>query len=273
MVKDIIISAFRGYDYNVVKPYIDSINNTDFKGDKVLIAIDITDKTKQQIEDAGWICEVRSPMSNMMFHNERFYHLHQYMNKHQTQYRYMISTDVRDVIFQKDPTIWLKARLKSPHKIVAVSESILIQNEHWNRNNIQKCFPAEYERVANTPVLNVGILSGDADTLATLCGLIYQLSLNRADWVADQAAYNVLIRLHPYSNITMISTLIDAYACNLHITHKPNEKDMFKPYLLEKAPELSYGRMIEAETGAPYYIVHQYDRDPELVKSLIGNDK
>ena len=41
--KDLIIGAFKNYNYEQVKPWIESINQTTFKGDKVLIAIDASE--------------------------------------------------------------------------------------------------------------------------------------------------------------------------------------------------------------------------------------
>jgi len=43
--KDLIIGAFKNYNYEQVKPWIESINECGFKGDKVLIAIDASEET------------------------------------------------------------------------------------------------------------------------------------------------------------------------------------------------------------------------------------
>ena len=40
-------------------------------------------------------------------------------------YRFVVSTDVRDVIFQRNPSEWLENHLEnSPHSIVSASEAI-----------------------------------------------------------------------------------------------------------------------------------------------------
>ena len=54
MAKDLIIGAFSNYGFDAVKPWIDSINDTGFEGDKVLICINTSENTQQQIRDAGF---------------------------------------------------------------------------------------------------------------------------------------------------------------------------------------------------------------------------
>ena len=51
MAKDLIIGAFSNYDYDAVKPWIESINQTDFSGDKVLITINVSEETNQKIRE------------------------------------------------------------------------------------------------------------------------------------------------------------------------------------------------------------------------------
>ena len=266
--KDLIIGAFKNYNYEQVKPWIESINQTTFKGDKVLIAIDASEETINKIGQAGFTAISAQSMSGAMFHMERFIHIYDYLKKHNGEYRYVVSTDVRDVIFQNDPMEYLSHVLtnNSGYDLIGVSECILVKNEHWNRDNILKCFGTYfYEEIKDFEVLNVGTLAGKAHIIADLCGMLYQLSLNRADWVADQAAYNILMGWFPYIDLTYISGLNDGFCCNLHVTNKPIERDHFAPFITEKHPIFEDGVMKTGD-GQPYYIVHQYDRDPELKK-------
>jgi len=92
------------------------------------------------------------------------------------------------------------------------------------------------------------------------------MSANRADWVADQAAYNIILNLLPYNDgkYTHWSGLSDAWTCNLHVTNKPDQMEQFGPYLLEPRPLFKDGVVIDGAFGHPYCIVHQYDRVPEM---------
>ena len=262
MAKDLIIGAFSRYDYDAVKPWIDSINQSGFDGDKVLITINVSEETNQKIRDAGFTVIPKQSDGKMMFHMERFYHLHNYLKNKKSDYRYVITTDVRDVIFQSNPIEWLSNNLEGTD-LVASSEAISIKNESWNKENITKCFGQElYEDIKEYEVLCVGTIAGHCDAVSDLCSMLFHLSSNRADWVADQAAYNVLMRMFPYNLITTIAKLEDAWAINAHVTNREAQFDEFGPHLLEERPyfDENDGLVKDTKTNKPFVIVHQYDR-------------
>lgn len=275
--KDLIIGAFKNYNFEQIKPWIKSINESGFEGDKVLIAINATNETINKIEEHGFKAIKVQPMTDAMFHMERFFHIYNYLKTRKNEYRFVITTDVRDVVFQKNPSVYLVSTLGEPtssfgRDLLAVSETLLIKNEHWNRNNIITSFGQYfYQDVEDKEVLNVGTLAGRTSQICDLCGVLYQLSLNRADWVADQAAYNILMNWEPYKSITKFVDLSEPWCCNLHVTNKPVEKDHFAPFILQKPPIFDGTQVLNGTTQQPFYIVHQYDRDPELLKYF--NDK
>jgi hypothetical protein len=263
MAKDLIIGAFSNYDYDAVKPWIESINQTDFDGDKVLITINTSEETNQKIRDAGFTVVPKKSDGKMMFHMERFLHLFNYLKDNKWDYRYVVTTDVRDVIFQSNPIEWLEENAIGfgDKKLVASSEAILIKNETWNRENIFKCFDKTfYEHIKESEVLCVGTLAGTGEAICDLCGMLFQLSINRADWVADQAAYNFLMRMYPYALNTHIARLEDGWAMNAHVTNRESQYAEFGPHLLEERPIFEDGLVKDAKTKRIFAIVHQYDR-------------
>ena len=259
--KDLIIGAFSNYDYDAVKPWIESINQTDFDGDKVLITINTSEETNQKIRDAGFTVIPKPSDGKMMFHMERFLHIYDYLKSDKNKYRYIVTTDVRDVIFQSNPQSWLEEKLTGKTQLITSSEAIHIKNEAWNRDNIRKCFGDNfYDDVKDHRVLCVGILAGTGEAICDLCAMLFQLSSNRSDWVADQAAYNVLMRMYPYNNITYRANLSDAWALNAHVTNREAQYAEFGPHLLEDRPFFEDGLVKDAKTKEPFVIVHQYDR-------------
>jgi hypothetical protein len=266
MEKDLIIGAFKNYNFETIKPWIQSINECGFKGDKVIVSIGSSKETNSKLADAGFIVIDAPSQARMGFHMERFLHIYNFLQAHGINYRYVITTDVRDVIFQKNPSEWIEQNI-SDKKMIAVSESIKIKNEHWNRQNIINAFGEYfYEGVANQDVFNVGTLAGTSEYIMDLCGMLYQLSANRPDWVADQAAYNILLNWQPYKDQTKFVRLNSAWSCNLHVTNKPGEKEHFAPFILEEPPIFEDGFVKDGATKEPFYIVHQYDRDPVMSK-------
>lgn len=264
--KDLIIGAFSNYnDYNVLKPWVQSIKDTGFSGDIVLIAVDVGDEIVERLVSEGVkIIRTGNP-SNTKIHMLRFLHIFDYLKKHPLDYRYVITTDVRDVVFQGNPSEYLEidANFSYRKDLIIQSEAILIRDEAWNRDNIIKNFGEYfYNEVKDFPVYNVGILAGEASWVRDACFSIYQLSLNRPDWVADQAAFNMMVNFNPWHDHIHRATLKDAWAINAHVTNKPDQMAEFGPYLLEERPSMVDGIVKNAD-GVPFVIVHQYDRVPE----------
>ena len=272
--KDLIIGAFKNYNFEQVKPWIKSINECGFKGDKVVIALNASTETVKKIEDEGFTV-IQPSGTNMMVHMERFLHIHTYLLHNHQNYRYVITTDVRDVVFQTNPSHYLDSVLydySGPY-IVASSEAIRIKHEKWNYDNIKTCFGQYFvDQVSERPVYNVGTLAGYSEHIRDLCAMLYHMSSNRADWVADQAAYNIILSLEPYNDgkYTHWSNLAEGWTCNLHVTNKPDQLEQFGPYLLEPRPVFKDDQIVTGATGEPYCIVHQYDRVPEWKKFFEG---
>lgn len=264
--KDLIIGAYTKYKFNLLKPWIYSIKQSGFTGDIVLIAVDADEDTIKQIENEGVIVVRAKNEQKMMIHMLRFLYVYDYL-KINPNYRYVITTDVRDVIFQSDPSVYLQKVFGSRDKgVIAQSEAIKIKDESWNRENIIKNFgPYFYDHVKESSVYNVGILAGTADYMKDLCFTLFQMSSNRPDWVADQAAYNMIINYMPWSGATIKLDLVDAWAINAHVTNKPDQLKEFGPYLLEPRPSMQDGLVVNA-TNKPFVIVHQYDRVPEWME-------
>ncbi len=268
--KDLIIGAFNNYtDYDVLKPWVQSIKDTGFTGDTVLFAIGTTPELVKKLIEEGVIVIPVPRNDKMMIHMQRFIHIYNFLKENEGVYRYVVSTDVRDVIFQSNPFDYLEDRVDSMFVtgLVASSEAIRIEDEEWNRENIRKNFGDYfYNEVKENEVCNVGVLAGRSVLIRELCFYLYQFSMNRPDWVADQAAYNILLGSKLWSAKTHMTRLKDAWAVNAHVTNKPDLVEKLKPYLLEKAPTMSDdGRIINSD-GIPFVIVHQYDRVPEWME-------
>jgi hypothetical protein len=267
--KDLIIGAFNNYtDYDVLKPWVQSIKDTGFQGDIVLVAIGTTPELIKNLIEEGVLVITASHNDKMMIHMQRFIHIYNFLKDNEGVYRYVISTDVRDVIFQFDPTKFLHDNINGSYRgIVASSESIKIKDEEWNRENIRKNFGDYfYNEVKDNDVCNVGILAGRSSHIKELCFYLYQFSMNRPDWVADQAAYNMLLGTKLWSEKTLMTRLVDTWAVNAHVTNKPDMLEKFGPYLLEERPSMNADGLIVNSEGVPFIVVHQYDRVPEWME-------
>ena len=107
IVRDLIIGCSTNYDWSKLKYWVNSINKSGFEGDKVLILMNCDKETIQKVTEAGFaIIGMKQDeegnltySSNMPVHTERFLHIYNFLKDR--DYRFVITTDVKDVVFQK----------------------------------------------------------------------------------------------------------------------------------------------------------------------------
>ena len=268
-MKDLIIGASTNYNWDKLKYWINSINQSGFEGDKVLILMNCDKDTVIKVSEAGFkIIGFQQDKNQNLFHEtkmpihvERFWHIYNYLREN--EYRYVITTDVKDVIFQQNPIDWLEANLIS-HNLVFSSESILYKDEPWGNNNLLETYGhAIHDIYKENEIYNVGVVAGTGSAVRDLAVNIFTSAINRPIPICDQSTFNFMISMSPYKETSKYVRSEDGWACQLGTTADSNKIAEFKPFLLEPTPILK-GDNMTTSTGLPYYIVHQYDRNPVL---------
>jgi hypothetical protein len=272
---DCVIGCSTNYDWAKIKYWVNSINESGFTGDKVMILMNCDKETVSKVSDAGFDIigfgqDDKGNLvynSNMMVHVERFYHIYQHLKS--KDYRYVITTDVKDVIFQKNPSEWLEINLpEGQADLVFSSESIKYKDEPWGDQNLRETFGTQiYEDFKDNIIYNVGVLAGRGYAMKDLMMNIFASCLGRPIKICDQSTFNFLISQHPYLKTSMYAQSEDGWACQLGTTADPSKIEQFRPFLLEPSPKME-GDKVATSTGIEYTIVHQYDRVPEWRKVI-----
>ena len=274
-MKDLIVGCATNYDWSKLKYWVNSINMSGFEGDKVLILMNCDKDTVQKISDSGFSIIAFGQdsdgnltyNSNMMVHVERFFHIYQLLKDN--EYRYVITTDVKDVVFQRNPSKWLEENLpEGVEDLVFSSESIKYKDEPWGNQNLLETFgPQIYEDFKNHTIFNVGVLAGHGYAMKDLMMNIFASCMHRPIKICDQSTFNFLISQHPYLSTSMYTRSEDGWACQLGTTADPSKLEQFRPFLLEPSPKMEGDKVLTSE-GIEYIIVHQYDRVPEWKKVI-----
>jgi hypothetical protein len=274
-MKDLIIGCATNYDWSKLKYWVNSINASGFEGDKFLILMNCDKDTVKKISDSGFSIIAFNQDTNgnltyesqMMVHVERFYHIYQLLKDN--EYRYVITTDVKDVVFQRNPSKWLEENLaEGVEDLVFSSESMRYKDEPWGNQNLLETFgPQIYEDFKNHTIFNVGVLAGHGFAMKDLCMNIFASCVHRPIKICDQSTFNFLISQHPYLSTSMYTKSEDGWACQLGTTADPSKIEQFRPFLLEPSPKLDGDKVVTSE-GIEYTIVHQYDRVPEWKKII-----
>jgi hypothetical protein len=283
-MKDIMIGAITNYKWDQIKYWVNSLDQSGFDGLKVLLCYNIPYDVVEELSKKDYTVfgfkrndeekRLEYTKENFNICLERFLHIWFFLNRFQNkeQYRYVIATDVGDVIFQTNPSEWLEKNI-GEKQINVGSECIQYKNEEWNKQNMYLSFgPLIYENMQDQLVYNAGAIAGKFETFIDLCKTIYLTCGGSPVNVPggggpDQAALNVLLNTKPFRDITNFAKSSDGWAAQLEIMANPNKIEKLKDFINEPRLQIQNGEVFTYD-NKKYCIVHQYDVVPELSKHI-----
>jgi len=260
-MKYTIVGCITKYGIEQIRPFVESIDMSGFAGEKLMLVYDISQDTIEYLTNKGWLIVQSEPQQHIIL--QRFRDMYSLLHQYETDV--IIWVDVKDIVFQKDPTNWLNMWMRKD--ILAFSESLKFGDEEWARLNAGTSFPMEWEWLQNEEIYCAGTIVGKKEAIGDLFIDIYRWSLTTSNpqQLADQAAYNILIHMHQWKDKVQFVKQQEGFAAQLHLKLKKGD-------ILPYTEELSTidGNEIKNSKGELYTLVHQYDRNEEL-KQLIEN--
>lgn len=277
-MKDLIIGGASNYSWKQLSGWVNSLRQVNFSGDVVLVVTNISNQTIEELtnmgvrlfiygekqNDGSYINKQKGPA-----HVERFFYIWHFLNTIKEKYRFVITTDTRDVVFQKNPSIWLENNLlNTPYKIVCSSEGLKYKDEPWGSNNLKEAFGQYmYDELKENLIYNVGTIAGEHEYIKDLLLMIFQMSINRPIPIVDQAVFNFIINQQPYKNVILKTSNIDKWAIQLGTTmgaiksgkgdlgilcsQNPTELISYQLKYVDQQPNID---------NLDFVIIHQYDR-------------
>ena len=282
--KDLVIGFITDYtDYSKIKPYVNSLNRCGFTGDKIMVVYNIGHDIVNQLQRDGFTVigfendEVNKRFVYKQKFNvvvSRFFHIWFLLKEMEKRYRYVISVDVADVVFQKNPSEWLTSNMKGK-KLCVGAENLNYKDEAWGIHNMYQSFgdiAAIY--MQDKPIYNAGTIAGEFDTFLDFCYNIFLICQGAPMDVPggggpDQAALNILLSLEPYKSITKFNSHEDDWACQCGTTVDPIKIGTFRSnFLVKSEPVWRDNDSVYNNKDDKYVLVHQYNRVPEWNEKL-----
>lgn len=247
-MKDLIISATTKYTKNELHNYVESINRCGFRGDKIMVVYNTTEETVNWLKQNGW--EVYQSVLHGHIHMHRLISIYMILKQLDRNYRYVITTDVRDVVFQKNPSEYLEKNLKK--NILVSTENVKYKDEPWGVKNILEGYnQLLLDRYSEELSCNVGVLAGDCKSMMDLLLLNYLVSQSgNTQHYTDQSSFNFIIHNNNVKDSVQIEGLETNWALQLGTLNNPN---------------IIGNTNINVDN---YVIVHQYDRDSNLNNTI-----
>lgn len=258
----IIIGAISKYSIQEIEPYVESVEKCGFLGKKIMIVYDdVSEETCNYLTQKGW--EIH--LFHLWYHHVHVQRLRDaYITlKDYTDDEVVIFTDVRDVIFQKNPKDWIEKNMKKD--ILAFSECIKYHNDPWAINNVTTSFPLEWEFLQHKTSYCIGVVIGKCNVLKDLFLSIFRWSMNTLNPIemADQTSFNILISMNNFKNVVQFVNQEEGFVTHLNTVWV--EKSRFN--LLEPTPIFKNDKFYN-QNGEEFVIVHQYNRDVNLNNTI-----
>lgn len=257
-MKDVIISAIANYSADQIRPYVNSINKSGFHGDKIMVGYNLPSNTISYLHDNGW--EILEGKLQGHPHMQRLVDIYYALHNSEVEYRFVITTDVRDVVFQLNPSEYLQNNLKSG--VLVSSENVLYKNEPWGVKNILEGYgPMYLDRYGNHVTCNVGVLAGRYKDMKDLLLLNYLVSqAGDTRHFTDQSSFNFVIHNELVKSSIQIEGLETNWTLQVGTLSNPNLLGAYTPHIVN-------GKVMQKTE--PFVVVHQYDRDAELRKTIL----
>lgn len=226
MDTDLIVGMASGYGWDILAPFVESLRATGSKARVILICED-------QIPGV----ETVKPEPSVE-HPFRSRHL-QLVRLITDEYRYVLSVDTRDVIFQSDPMKWMEENL-GEDELVVTSEGLTFRSCPGFEQRIREHFPEMYEQMLDQMILSMGVVGGRPARVRELLRATH-LMCSRQPGDDDQAPMNVVVRARPEK--VRVCTARDGWVSNYNQTG---------------AGELRDGIVYQSGSNRPYVILHQW---------------
>eukprot|EP00727_Mastigamoeba_balamuthi_P001262 m51a1_g11132 hypothetical protein (1004) ;mRNA; r:160607-170348 len=238
--KDLFLGYYGGYKAQPLCRLVNTLLRTGFRGDIVLLL------SRMKQEDLDTIARSyplsRFPTLKLVdsqpyedtrcdksAHLKRFFAMYQYLREQlnvtsanpcmqgahwctvdsvRMPYRYVLTSDTKDVAFQSDPFEWLHTHLGRSVSIygrqldlVIPGEGIRTSEHWWTSTNAQLCTPSFYEHGGRDSMYyNAGTIAGTQEMVMSVMRSIYEIGKHMPDnymGVCDQAVLNQLLAEDP----------------------------------------------------------------------------
>ena len=253
--KNVIISIIKGYSWSLIKPFFISLISANIKNYDLILFVDkLSDDTLNKIKLCGAIIheipEKYLDYKDLVKYKWKLYA--DFLKENKEKYNLVFTPDIRDVIFQKD--IFKYFENKKPF-IGFTLEDINLRNpvnKHWVK---QFCKDNdEYNEIADKQVISGGTIISSVDNFIEFADILWQ-TLEQFSNFFDQGAINYLIYYKKILNKSVIFMDNNGPIMTICVT-KSNKIT------------LDSDNNVLNSKGQVAYIVHQYDRKPDIVRKF-----
>jgi hypothetical protein len=255
----LVLGAAIGFDVEQVRIFVESLR-AHYKGDALMLirwpGMRVARYLKRRGVKVTRVFQTRSFTRSV--HARRYAIYLDYLRPRRAQYDQVMMSDVRDVVFQKNPF----DGIASPQcHFYLEAEGRTIGEDPTNSRWVRGCFSAEdADKLAACRISCSGITIGGTDAIIAYLEKMVE-RVRAMPWRIyrqighgyDQAIHNYLVHLDPAINGIVVEN-------NRHIATMALEP--------RAAYRLDHDSRIYGTDGRLFPICHQYDRFPDILKEV-----
>jgi hypothetical protein len=254
--RHLILGLAAGYHYGDVRPFLASLDRAAYAGDLVFFVSETTRDLDRMRGHGTELLPMDRPsgLADMPCNGLRYFLYLDYLRNCGTTYDRILISDVRDVVFQRDPFAFpwpdgVSCTLEDASATVGTCPF----NARWVREHLGK---DALDAIADRPVSCSGTTVADhgamLDYLEKMTGLLLPPSTGECMAGYDQGVHNHLVHTGKIPELT----LYDNAGPILTLAQTRGE------------PAVSAQGEVLNQAGCVSHLIHQYDRKPSLFKMI-----
>jgi hypothetical protein len=265
---DLILSVVKNRLWCDLDVYALSVAKSGFIGRKVMFVEDVPQDAINNLLALGFeVYAFTTPEKwrHLHFQSYRYYVAKDFLADHWKEFRFVLWTDVCDLVLQSDPIPHLYFKL-----LVAAKEGRKMNagggqgwNEIWVRKFLSK---AEADALMDEEVLCSGSIGGDSSIMRNLLGEIWDYCSRYGEMRGiDQGIFNYLARTPSYREDIRVPEMSEGFVstCGMFMSeYNTHEWTVDPPYLDRES-----GLVYTSPSGKPFAIAHCYDRNGGALNS------
>lgn len=256
--KNLILGAFGGYEFASAKPFLKSLAEVGFSGDVCLFAQDISTSTRDELERWGvLVVESDDPeIKRQIITMGRFIAYQSILETIGARYQNVMLTDVRDVVFQRDP---FDFEMGDSVCMFLEDTRMTIGECKFNRHFIWFLYGDEAlremsDRHISCSGTTLGSLRAVRDYVDCVVEKIRSMGERIEGYLGDQGIHNYIL----YKGLVRgIRVFDNQNGPVLTLGYVPESKLLFD----------QEGRLLNRD-GSVVHVVHQFDRHPKLAEQV-----
>lgn len=164
----------------------------------------------------------------------------EYLKDHYKEFRYIFWLDIKDLVLQSDPSVWMEQNIGTA-SLIGSTECVTIQQEETNQIWARAILGEDkYQEIKNDEVINGGTWAGESEAMTEVFHQVH-LGCNTygGPYPPCQMWINYIMHTKPFVDMLYIPRWSEGFAACLHPVWWSGARTKCRPYLRDQAPVLN----------------------------------